>query len=174
MKEKNIVLIGLPGSGKTTVGQLLSERTGRTLLDTDEMVVESEGCSITELFSQKGEGYFRDAESRCALEASRTGGRVIATGGGIVLHRENMDALKEKGVVFFLDRPVDVIASQVDSGSRPLLREDVSALFRLHEQRDPLYRTYADAVICADTPEETAQQILLFYERVQRKENGKC
>ena len=161
--KKNIVLIGLPGSGKTTVGSLLAEKLGRKLVDTDALVEQREGCSIPQIFAQKSEQYFRDAETACARQAAAMEGVVIATGGGLVLRPENMAALKKTGVVYFLDRTPEDIAGSVDVSDRPLLKDDREKIYRLHEQRDPLYRKYAAAVLSGGTPGELADTIALLF-----------
>ncbi len=157
---RNIVLIGLPGCGKTTVGRLLAARTGRVFVDTDELAAAREGRSIPEIFAAEGEGYFRDVETACAREAARLENAVVATGGGIVLRAENMAALAETGIVCFLNRSVEEIAGSVDISGRPLLKEGREKVYRLHRERDGLYRKYAAAVCTGRTPEEAAEAVL--------------
>lgn len=161
---KNIVLIGLPGCGKTTVGKLLAKAMNRPLLDTDAMVVEKEGRSINAIFAAEGKAYFRVVESACAKEAGARQDCIIATGGGMVLKKENMDALKQNGVVYFLDRSAKEIAKSVDVSGRPLQKDDPARIFRLQKERDKLYRKYADAVYSGGTPKDLAETIQLMFE----------
>ena len=164
---KNIVLIGLPGSGKTTVGRLLAERLGRAFLDTDTLVEQKEGRSIPEIFAAEGEAYFRAVETACAREAAAADGAVIATGGGMVLRAENMEALGQTGAVYFPDRSPEEIARSVDVSGRPLLKNQREKIFRLHEEREPLYRRYARARFSGGTPEEVAEAIALMFEMTE-------
>ncbi len=164
---KNIVLIGLPGSGKTTVGALLARQLKKKLLDTDAMIEEKEKCSIPEIFAQKGEEYFRAVETTCAKEAARERDAVIATGGGIVLKAENMEALEQNALVCFLDRSPRDIAQNVDVSGRPLLKGQQEKIYQLHRDREPLYRKYAHGVYSGETPEEVAQAIAAAYERTE-------
>ena len=160
---KNIVLIGMPGSGKTTVGQRLAEMLNMKFVDTDALVEQEQGMSIPQIFQQLGEPAFRDMESRAAQTAAAMEGVIIATGGGMVLRQENMQALAATGVVFFRDRPVEDIAGQ-DMSGRPLVGADTDRLYRLYDQRIHLYRTYAHHIISdTQTPEQAAEQIAARY-----------
>ena len=158
MKE-NIVLIGMPGCGKTTVGRKLARLTGMAFLDLDEEIEKTAGCSIPQIFETQGEGEFRRLETLCAKKAAQLKGRVVACGGGIVLREENMAALKETGVIVFLDRKVSDICSSNLSG-RPLIAGDLSRVQALYDQRIGLYRKYAEiAVDCSCAPEEAARRV---------------
>ncbi|MBQ3557647.1 MAG: shikimate kinase [Oscillospiraceae bacterium] len=160
---KNIVLIGMPGCGKSAVGKLLGEMLNMPLVDTDTMVEQEQGMTIPEIFEQFGEPAFRDMESRAAKTAAVMDGAVIATGGGMVLRQENMQALSATGVVFFRDRAVEDIAGQ-DMTGRPLVGADTDRLYRLYEQRIGLYRTYADHIISdTQTAQQAAEQIAALY-----------
>lgn len=162
---KNLVLIGMPGSGKTRLSKLLSHRFGLKRLDTDEMVELAAGKTIPALFAEFGEGYFRDLETRACQQAAGEEGVIIATGGGAVLREENMKALGETGVIFFRDRSPEAIAGE-NHGGRPLIGADKSRVFRLYEERLPLYQTYAHYIIPhTDTAEEAAEQIAGIFEK---------
>ena len=141
-KKENIVLIGMPSSGKSTVGRLLAERTGRTFVDTDELIVRAAGKSIPEIFSEVGEQVFRDLESRVIREqVSQSNALVIATGGGAILRDENVDALRRNGRLYFLDRPIEDL---IPTDDRPLAssREAIEERYR---ERFPRYCSVADA-----------------------------
>lgn len=143
---KNLVLIGMPGSGKTKLGQALAERFRLTLADTDRLVEEKTGMTIPEIFERYGEERFRDLETQAVREAAGLSGAVIATGGGVILRPENMAALRETGVVFFRDRKPEAIAGE-DHAGRPLIAGDGHRVFRLYAQRLPLYQKYAHHII---------------------------
>jgi shikimate kinase len=161
--KKNIVLIGMPGSGKTTVGRRLAERLNMEFVDTDALVEREQGMTIPQIFERFGEATFRDMERRAARTAAAMEGAVIATGGGMVLREENMQVLSATGMVFFRDRPVEDIAGQNLSG-RPLVGADPDRLYKLYEQRIGLYRKYADHIVSnTQTPQQAAEQIAALY-----------
>ena len=156
-EKRSIVLTGMPGSGKSTLGALLAKRLGRTLLDTDAEIVRRAGMPITEIFAQYGEQHFRDLESEVIRDLSAQGGAVIATGGGAVLRRTNVDALKQNGTLVFLDRPPEALLPTDD---RPLA-DNVQKLRALYATRYPVYTAAADVTVAVmGTPEETAKEIL--------------
>jgi shikimate kinase len=141
---KNLVLIGMPGSGKSFIGKKLADKLGMAFIDTDEMVAAAEGKSISEIFAQRGEEYFRSCESRAAENAAEGENTVIATGGGLVLREENVKALKKSGIFIYIDRPVELILRGTDMSGRPLLANDRQRIYSLYEKRAKLYEKYAD------------------------------
>ncbi len=160
----NLVLVGMPGSGKSTIGQRLAEFFSRPFLDTDAMIVEKAGCSIPDIFAGKGEAAFRDLEARCVREAAAARGSVIATGGGVVLRKENVDALSASGVLFFLNRSPEAILQGCALDDRPLVQGDIARLEALYRERLPLYLSAADVVIPGDlSPDEAARAVVLGY-----------
>ncbi|MBQ6824834.1 MAG: hypothetical protein IJP27_09280, partial [Clostridia bacterium] len=142
--KQNIVLIGMPGSGKSTVGSRLAAALGRPFYDTDALLTARAGAAPSEIILQKGEKYFRDLESAVILEeAAPLTGAIIATGGGAVLREENVRNLKRNGRVFFLDRPLEEIRPTAD---RPL-SSDRAALQKRYEERYGIYCGSADVVL---------------------------
>ena len=144
---RNLVLIGLSGCGKSSLGRRLSRRLHMPLFDTDAMAVEAEGRSILQIFADSGEAYFRDLESAACHALAELEGVVIATGGGAVLREENMEALARNGLIFFIDRHPSRILRSGSLCDRPLVQDDRERLFRLHAERLPLYRRWADVTI---------------------------
>lgn len=154
-EKSNIVLIGMPGCGKTTVGRLLSEQLGMPLVDTDEEIVKRTGCAIPKLFEQRGEAGFRDEESAVVREVSARQGVIIATGGGAVLRPENVRFLKGNGRLYFLDRPLEALVATAD---RPL-SADREALEKRYRER---YGRYCDCCDCRVTQTDSAEQEARF------------
>ena len=156
-EKRNIVLIGMPGSGKSTVGRGLAKRLGRELLDTDDLIVRRAGKSIANIFASEGETAFRDLESGVIREISPSGGMVVSTGGGAILRQENVDALKSNGVLVFLDRPLEDL---VPTSDRPLA-DEIGKIRLLYEKRAPLYRAAADLTVpVRETPEDVINEVL--------------
>ena len=152
---KNIVLIGMPGCGKTTIGALLAEKLGRTLADADEKIISLAGKSIPDIFAQDGEPTFRDWETKALTELGKQSGLVIATGGGCVTQKRNYPLLHQNGYLVWLERDCSVLPTD----GRPL--SQANDLGKMYAARKPLYEAFADIrVENAGTPEETAQQIL--------------
>ena len=155
--RENLVLIGMPGSGKTTVGRILAQKTNREFVDLDEEIVRRAGRSIPAIFAEEGETAFRDLESAAVRDFSKTGGLVLAAGGGTILRPENVRRLKQNGVLVLLDRPPE---SLVPTDDRPL-GDTAEKIRRLWETRRPIYLAAADRVIpVSGTPEETAERII--------------
>lgn len=155
--KQNIVLTGMPGSGKTTVGKLLSEITGKAFIDTDEMIKTEQNTEISDIFSRFGEEHFRRLETEAVKRASQNNGIIIATGGGAVLKEENVDSLKSNGKIFFLNRPLDNI---VPTDDRPLSnsREQLEKRF---SERYPVYKATCDEeILSLGAADETARLIL--------------
>ena len=156
-RKENLVLIGMPGSGKSAVGKILTETTGKPLADTDLLIVEKAGKPISEIFREDGEPAFRDLESEIIRELSLQGGQVISTGGGAVLRPENVTLLRQNGRLFWLDRDPD---SLIPTDDRPLA-DTSEKMKRLYQEREPVYRASADVIIPVfGTPENTAALIL--------------
>lgn len=156
-KRENIVLTGMPSSGKTTVGKILAEKTGRCFYDVDELIVRRAGVEISEIFKSRGEAYFRQLECRViAEEIAPLTGAVIATGGGAVLRADNIKNLKKNGRVFFLDRDLELLTPTAD---RPTA-SDREALKQRFEQRYEIYSSTADVRIDGSrSPQTVAESI---------------
>ncbi len=154
-KEVNIVLVGMPGAGKTAIGKIVAKKLQREFFDTDEIVLKTTGRTSEEIITKYGEERFREAEARAVNSLSRVRGAVIATGGGAVLNPENVDKLKSGGVVFYLERDLNSLAQN----NRPL---SISApISRLFEQREGYYLAASDVKIRNDkTAEEAAEKII--------------
>ena len=158
VKEKsNIVLVGMPSCGKTTVGKELSLKTGKEFIDTDDEIVKAEGCDIPTLFREKGEAYFRDLESKIVKDVSKLNGKIIATGGGAILREENVSALLQNGEIFFIDRsPKNLIPTS----TRPLASDKDAIINRYHERYN-IYKSVSDKIVNGDqTVSEVANDIL--------------
>lgn len=154
--KENIVLTGMPGSGKTTVGRLLAEELGRPYLDVDELIREKTGMAPGEIIAAQGEPAFRDVETEVIRAVAERNGCVIATGGGAILRRENVDLLRRNGKLFFLDRPVEQLIPTED---RPL-SSTKEAILKRYDERYETYVATADVVIPnGDTAEAAAQQV---------------
>ena len=157
-RKENTVLIGMPGSGKSAVGRILSEETGRPLADTDRLITERAGKSIPDIFREDGEAAFRDLEGDVILDLAKAGGQVISTGGGAVLRPENVTALRQNGRLFWLDRDPEAL---VPTDDRPLADTEAK-MKRLYLEREPVYRAAADEIVpVSGSPEDTAKQIAL-------------
>ena len=144
-QKQNIVLVGMPGSGKSTIGKALAEKLDREFIDTDDMIVSAYG-DISEIFKSFGEERFRETETEMVKNASKKTGIVIATGGGAVLKKENIDALRQNGVIFFLNRPIEDIVPTKD---RPL-SNNFEALKKRFEERYETYLSCSDKEIFVD------------------------
>ena len=152
--QTNLVLIGMPGSGKTTVGRELARLSGKSFVDVDEEIARAAGKPIPEIFAQEGEEAFRMLENRILKEVCAQSGRVIATGGGVVLHMENWKTMRRTGCVYRLERRLEDLATE----GRPLSKS--GNLAKMEQIREPLYRSAADAAVQNDiSPEETAAKI---------------
>lgn len=163
MKD-NIVLCGFMGCGKTTVGNRLAKLTGRKFIDMDAYIVENEKMSISDIFSQHGEDYFRELEHQACKKIGNEFCRIIATGGGAVIFERNVEALKTNGIIVYLEiSPETVIERLKNNTTRPLLMcEDRDEYIKnLMAQRDPYYRNAANFVVNAEqAPDYVALNIM--------------
>lgn len=157
----NLVLVGFMGSGKTAVGRELARRLRRSFVDTDDLVAGYAGLSIEDIFRSLGESGFRELETRAVIEVAEQDGLVVATGGGVLTHLENMFNLRRNGYLVWLRASPETILRRVGTGSepetaggRPLLaggddRDRMAAIRRLLAEREPMY-TVADLVVDTD------------------------
>lgn len=142
---KNIVLIGMPACGKSTIGYQLSKKIDYPLFDADKYLEEKENKIISDIFSNEGEEHFRELETKYLAELSEKEGIIISTGGGAVKKKENIDILKRNGIVVFLNREIADIYKE-NHENRPLL-QDINNIQKLYDERIDLYRKYADIII---------------------------
>ena len=155
--KENIILTGMPGSGKSTVGKLLNI-DGFSFVDTDEEIEKRCGCTIKELIGSKGEKYFRDLETEVIKDISSKGCQIISTGGGAVLREENVNSLKRNGKLFFLDANPNRL---LPTDSRPL-SDTADKLKKLYDERIDTYKITADVIVPdMETPDEEAEFILI-------------
>ena len=162
LEKQNIVLTGMPGCGKSTVGALLAEKMGRKFYDTDEEFTKKYGTPA-DYIREKGEAAFRDAESAVISELCRdTVGSIISTGGGAVLRQRNVLALRGNGKIYFIDRD---IADITPTSDRPL-SSDREMLKKRYEERYPIYTGTCDVHMKNDgTAEELADKIIADFEK---------
>ena len=160
--NRNIVLIGMPASGKSTIGKLLAKKMNYEYYDADRYLERKEDVKISTLFSEKGEEYFRNLETKYLKELSQKNGIIISTGGGAVKREKNMQILKEKGIVVFLSRKIEDIAKE-NHEARPLLK-DINNIYKLYVERIELYKRYSDIIIenngtLQEVTDRTAEEI---------------
>ena len=141
--KENIVLIGMPSSGKTTVGKYLSKVMEREFIDTDEEIIKKIGMDIPSYFAKYGEDSFRQVECDVISDVSKSNGKIISTGGGCILRHENVVNLKQNGRIYFLNRSIDLLTP---TSSRPLA-SDRAAIKRRFEERYEIYKSSADCEI---------------------------
>ena len=171
----NLILCGMMGAGKTTIGIKIAEITGRRWYDTDGVIVDKHG-KISDIFEYYGEAHFRKLETQVIKELSEMDNLIISTGGGLVLKSENNALLKKNGKIVFLRASHDTLAQRLHvDGTRPLLQTSTESirdrLSRLMKERMPVYEHVADYTVDVDgkTPEQIAQEIV---EMVGEKKNG--
>ena len=158
---KNIVLMGMMGCGKTTVGTLLARRLGLEFVDTDQYIERALGRSIPDIFAAEGETFFRDQELGAAEELAARSGLVIACGGGLPTRPDSIASLKYSGTVIFLHRDPGEIYDNVSMAGRPLGQGGRAAFLARYAGREPIYLEWADHVVeVGSTPAETTARIL--------------
>lgn len=163
LKQKNnIILTGMPSSGKTTIGKLLSQKTGKLFVDTDDEIVKKIGMDIPSYFEKYGEDSFRSVEAEVIKEVSVRNNQIIATGGGAILRADNVKYLKQNGNIYFLDRSLEKL---IPTSDRPL-SSNIDALKKRYDERYPIYTKTADIKINGNgTPEQVADLIYGEYNK---------
>lgn len=165
----NVVLIGMPGAGKSTVGVLLAKATGRDFVDTDVLIQAREGASLPELIAARGPAAFLALEERhvCALRVRRS---VIATGGSVVYSERAMAHLQQLGTIVYLALPTDALEARAGSlAARGVVRGPGQDLDALHRERAPLYQTWAQHTVDAAAPhDEVVRRIAALVEAPER------
>jgi len=144
--DKNIVLIGMPGCGKSTFGKVLAKELNLKFYDMDDYIEKTTKRKISDIFLD-GEEAFRKIESEKCAELSEKKGCILSTGGGIIKNKINIDCLKKNGIIIFIDRPVDKIIKDVDTSERPLLKDGKEKIIQLYSERYDLYKKYADVIV---------------------------
>ncbi|HWP51978.1 MAG TPA: shikimate kinase [Clostridia bacterium] len=157
----NLVLVGMPGSGKTTLAAACAESMGREVVEIDDIIVQKAGMSIPEIFAQYGEARFREIESETVSEVGRRTGLVISTGGGAVLKEKNVNSMRQNGLVVCLERPLELLSTD----GRPLSK-GIKALRAMKEQRAPIYKKSSDFIVENNRALRQAKEDILegFYE----------
>lgn len=159
LQMENIVLVGMPGCGKSTVGQLLAEKTGKKFIDADAALEEAAGRKITDIIPNDGVEAFRAMETETLSNLGKQSGLVLSTGGGCVTKERNYNLLHQNGTIVWLTRDLSVLPTD----GRPLSQS--GKLEEMFRQREPMYRRFADITISNDgTPAETVQKILTALE----------
>lgn len=167
---KNIFLIGFMGSGKSRLAEAAAERFGRPLLECDKAIEELEGMTVAEIFSRKGERYFREKETELLKRLNASDGKIVSCGGGMAMNRENTDIMRMKGGIVFLDTPFDVCFGRIrNDAARPVANgktaEEMLELFKI---RRMVYLMEADEVL--DGAKELLEKIEILQ---QFKENNR-
>lgn len=162
----NVILCGMMGSGKTTIGVKIAEKTGRRWYDTDGVIVDRYG-KISDIFEYYGEEYFRKIETEVVKELSVQNDLIISTGGGLVLKEENTELLKKNGKIVFLRAKKETLAGRLKvDGTRPLLQAKTESILerldKLLQERSPIYERVADFTVDVDgkMPNEIAEEII--------------
>ncbi len=159
LQMENVILIGMPGCGKSTIGKLLAEKLGKTFVDADEELVKTFGKSIPDIFAEEGEAGFREKETAILTELGKKSGLVIATGGGCVTQERNYPLLHQNGTIFWLQRELD----KLPTDGRPLSQTNkLTDMFRI---RKPLYEAFADCII--DNNGKTEETIVAILEKLE-------
>ncbi len=155
--KQNVVFVGMPSSGKTTVGKIVAQRLSRDFFDTDFLISQKTGMSPAQIINEHGEGAFRIIESEAIGEVSKLSGVVIATGGGAILKDENIENLKKNGLIWFIDRPLE----SLEIGSDRPLSSSKEELLKRYNERYPKYNACADFILKdIECHEKTAEQTI--------------
>ncbi len=162
----NLILCGMMGAGKTTIGIKIADLTGRRWYDTDQLIVDQHG-KISDIFEYYGEAHFRKLETEIIKELAQKDDLVISTGGGLVLKKENNELLQKNGKIIFLRATLETLSKRLKvDGNRPLLQTSTESirdrLSKLLQERSPIYEHVADFIVDVDgkTPESIAQEIV--------------
>ena len=148
MLNRHVYIIGMPGSGKSSLGRRVASNLGLPFIDTDQRIEQSVGCSTSDIFAHYGEQAFRNAETNMLIELSREQGSIVSTGGGLVMRDVNREIMRNTGVIVLLDRPLEEIMGDIKLNRRPLLaQKGLGEVERLYHERIELYRKAADATL---------------------------
>lgn len=168
--SNNIILIGMRGSGKSTVATILSKKLGIPVIDTDQKITQQEGMSIKEMTEKHGWKFFREKETAVLNSLNPHEKNILSTGGGMILPEENRNRLKELGTVYYLFVSPEVSAARIKKhdDSRPVLKNGLALsdeLTTLFKEREKIYEDAADHIIHTEliTPEEVAELVLAYF-----------
>ncbi len=159
----NIILIGMRGSGKSTIGSMLAQRLGKDFRELDAEVEELEGMTIREMVEKHGWDYFRDRETEIARDAGKSDNAVVSTGGGVIIRMENIEALKQNGICIYLRTPLHVLLQRIggEASKLPRLTNETSIaeeMSKVMEGRAPRYEAAAEEIV--DTEFQSVEQVV--------------